>query len=108
MKAIIIGAAALAALFAAPAAYADDSGAAAGVATGAIAGGVVGGPVGAAVGAGVGGVVGGAATGPNRDRVIVEQPGAVETGTVSNCSSKTVRKENSLGDTKTTTTHSCD
>ncbi|WP_406855211.1 hypothetical protein ABEG18_22120 [Alsobacter sp. KACC 23698] len=107
MRTIIIAAAALAAVFAAPA-YADDSGAAAGVATGAIAGGVVGGPVGAAVGAGVGGVVGGAATGPNRDKVIVEQRGPVETGTVSNCASKTVQKQNSFGDTKTTTTQSCD
>ena len=108
MKAIIFGAAALAAVFAAPAAFADDSGAAAGVATGAVAGGVVGGPVGAAVGAGVGGVVGGAATGPNRDHVIVEQRGPVETGTVSNCSTKTVQKQNSFGDTKTTTRQSCD
>ncbi|GGH31549.1 hypothetical protein GCM10007036_42840 [Alsobacter metallidurans] len=109
MRNFVLGLAAVTAVVLAQPAFADDSGAAAGVATGAIAGGVAGGPVGAAVGAGVGGVVGGAVTGPNKERVIVEQRGpAVETGTISNCSSKTVQKENSFGDTKTTTTQSCD
>ncbi|PSC05887.1 hypothetical protein SLNSH_05760 [Alsobacter soli] len=107
MQKLVLGAAALAAAFLAQPAFADDSGAAAGATTGAIAGGVVGGPVGAAVGAGAGAVVGGAATGPNRDKVIVEQRG-VETGTISNCSTKTVQKQNEFGDTKTTTKQSCD
>ena len=53
-------------------AIAETGGAAAGAAAGGVAGAVVGGPVGAAVGAGVGAAAGDAASGPNRDRVIIE------------------------------------
>jgi hypothetical protein len=73
--------------------FAAEEGAAAGAATGAAAGAVVGGPVGAAVGAGVGGVTGGAATGPNRNGVVVEQRG---TG----CST-TTRQTTGVGGTTT-------
>jgi uncharacterized protein YcfJ len=88
-------------------ALAEDGGAAAGAVAGGTAGAVVGGPVGAAVGAGAGAIVGGAASGPEHHDVVVEHP-AETTGTVVEpCSSRTVQKQNSLGDTKTKTTTNC-
>ena len=86
-------------------AYADDSGATAGAVTGGVAGAVVGGPVGAAVGAGAGAVAGGASTGPNERNVVIEKE---RTGTVvSPCQSRTVTQQNSVGDTRSSTTTNC-
>jgi uncharacterized protein YcfJ len=103
----ILSTMALAACLAIPGlAYAEDGGAAAGAVTGGVAGAVVGGPVGAAVGAGAGAVVGGAVSGPEK-RVIVEEP-SVTTGTVVEpCREKTVKQQNSLGESRTTTTSNC-
>lgn len=87
-------------------AFAEEGGATAGAVTGGVAGAVVGGPIGAVVGAGAGAVVGGAVSGPEK-RVIVERP-ADATGTVVEpCRSKTVTEENSLGQSRTTTTSNC-
>jgi hypothetical protein len=89
------------------AASATEGGAAAGATTGAVAGAVVGGPVGAAVGAGVGAVAGGVASDSSNPppRAVVVQP--APTGSVP-CVSKTVRTENSLGESKTVTSERCD
>ncbi len=104
-NACVIGALAAFALFPAIA-MAADSGAAAGAVAGGAAGAVVGGPVGAAVGAGVGGLAGGAATGPDKN-VVIEHREPDTTGSV-NCGSKTVHKENDLGESKTVTRERCD
>src|SRR4051794_22398434 len=106
MRHSILALASAAALFALPSlAIADDAGAAAGATAGAVGGAVVGGPVGAVVGAGAGAAVGGATTGPNRTGVVVEERPGV-TGSVG-CSSTTVRKENSMGDSKTVRKEDC-
>jgi len=85
---------------------AEEGGAAAGAIGGGAAGAAVGGPIGAAVGAGAGAVIGGAASGNSRD-VTVEHR-TETTGTIeSECSSKTVHKENSVGESKTKTTTNC-
>src|SRR5215210_9492722 len=102
MRSSILALASAAALFALPTlALATDQGAAAAGATaGAVGGAVVGGPVGAVVGAGAGAAVGGATSGPNRPDVVIENRGPATTGSVG-CSSTTVHKENSMGDSKT-------
>jgi hypothetical protein len=106
MRGSILALASAAALFALPTlAIASEQGAAAGATAGAVGGAVVGGPVGAAVGAGAGAVVGGATSGPNKPDVVIEQRGAT-TGSVG-CSSTTVRKENSMGDSKTVHKQEC-
>ena len=108
MRRSVLAATTMAALFTFPAlALAAEEGAAAGAATGAATGAAVGGPVGAAVGAGVGGTVGGAATGPDRDRTTVERR-SVETTAPADCRSKTVHKENAMGDSKTVHKETCD
>jgi hypothetical protein len=104
MRKTLIGLAALSTLALGGAAMADEGGAAAGAATGAVTGAIVGGPVGAAVGAGVGGIAGGAASGPDRRDTVVVRPDA--TGSVG-CSSTTVHKENSYGESKTVTRDDC-
>jgi hypothetical protein len=106
MLKIMSGAILVVGLAASGAAWADDSGAAAGATTGAVGGAIVGGPVGAVVGAGAGAVVGGAVTGPNEKKVIIDQE---RTGTVvaPSCESRTVTKQNSFGDTKSTTATNC-
>ncbi|HEX8664262.1 MAG TPA: hypothetical protein VF744_09560 [Beijerinckiaceae bacterium] len=105
MRTSILALASAAALFALPSlAIASDAGAATGAATGAAAGAVVGGPAGAVVGGAAGAVAGGAASGPNRTGVVVED--RTTTGTVG-CSSTTVRKENSMGDSKTVHKQEC-
>ena len=104
MRRTLIGLATVSALAFAGAAMADEGGAAAGAATGAVTGAVVGGPVGAAVGAGIGGVAGGAASGPSHRDTVVVRPDS--TGSVG-CSSTTVHKENSMGDSKTVTREDC-
>ncbi|MFG1425850.1 glycine zipper domain-containing protein [Roseixanthobacter glucoisosaccharinicivorans] len=96
----------LAALLAGSSAYAGEEGVAAGAVAGGTAGAVVGGPVGAAVGAGAGAVAGGAASNHDRDRVIIERHDADTTGSI-NCSSKTVHRENSMGDSTTVRRESC-
>lgn len=88
-------------------ALADDGGATAGAVTGGVAGAVVGGPVGAAVGAGAGAVVGGAVSGPNKERVIVEQPAHTGTVVTEPCSSRTVQEQSSTGASRTTTSTNC-
>jgi hypothetical protein len=90
-------------------ASANEGGVAAGATTGAVAGAVVGGPVGAVVGAGVGAVAGGVASDAANPppRAVVVQPAPTVTGSVP-CTSKTVRTENSLGESRTVTTESCD
>ena len=98
MRKLVISALSVTALLALPTfALATDSGAAAGAATGAAAGAVVGGPVGAAVGAGVGRVAGGAATGPNREGVVIEQRSGT-TGSVG-CSTTTKQTSDATGTT---------
>lgn len=88
-------------LFAAPTlTFAETGGAAAGAAAGGAAGAAVGGPVGAAVGAGVGGAVGDAASGPDRQNVIIEQQGPAATGSVG-CTTTTQQKTDEFGDTTT-------
>ena len=104
MRKTLIGLAILSTMALGGAAIADEGGAAAGAATGAVTGAVVGGPVGAAVGAGVGGIAGGAASGPDHHDTVVVRPGAA--GSVG-CSSTTVHKENSAGDSKTVTRDNC-
>src|SRR6478752_6290359 len=70
MRNTLIGAAALAAMFALPSlAFAQSGGAAAGAATGAVGGAIVGGPVGAVVGGVGGAVVGGILDDADRPRV---------------------------------------
>lgn len=97
-------------ILALPTLAAAQEGAVAGAVTGAVTGGVVGGPVGAAVGAGVGGIAGAAAEdaakrGP--DNTVVVRPGPeASTGSVG-CETRTVTRENSVGDTKTVTTERC-
>jgi uncharacterized protein YcfJ len=105
MRNTLLAAASAAALLALPTlALASDAGAAAGATAGAVGGAAVGGPVGAAVGAGVGAAAGGAASGPNRHTVI-EHRGAT-TGSIG-CESKTVHKQNSMGDSKTVHKQEC-
>jgi uncharacterized protein YcfJ len=106
MRTMIVSAATAAALLALPTfAFASDQGAAAGATAGAVGGAAVGGPVGAAVGAGVGAAAGGAASGPNRPSVVIENRPAT-TGSVG-CQSTTVRKENTMGDSKTVHKQEC-
>lgn len=81
-------------------ALAETGGAAAGAAAGGAAGAVVGGPVGAAVGAGVGGAVGDAASGPDRQNVIIEHRNVESTGSVG-CTTTTKQKTDEFGDTTT-------
>ena len=81
-------------------ALAETGGAAAGAAAGGVAGAVVGGPVGAAVGAGVGAAAGDAASGPDRQKVIIEHRDPGVTGAVG-CSTTTKQKTNEFGDTTT-------
>lgn len=108
MRGLLAGIVAFGTLTAPLAVLAEEGGAAAGAVTGAVAGGIVGGPIGAAVGAGVGGLAGGAATGPSRpDTVYVVPDRGATTGGVG-CSTKTVRTENSYGESRTTTTERCD
>ena len=108
MRKVLIGVVAMG-LLGIPAATAQE-GAAAGAVTGAVTGGIVGGPVGAAVGAGVGGIAGAAAEDSSRrgpDAVVV-RPGPEVTGTVvEGCETRTVTRQNAVGDTKTTTTERC-
>jgi hypothetical protein len=105
MRSSILALASAAALFALPTlALATDQGAAAGATAGAVGGAVVGGPVGAVVGAGA--AVGGATSGPNRPDVVIEHRGAATTGSVG-CSSTTVHKENTMGDSKTVQKKEC-
>jgi hypothetical protein len=107
MRSSILALASAAALFALPTlALATDQGAAAGATAGAVGGAVVGGPVGAVVGAGAGAAVGGATSGPNRPDVVIEHRGAATTGSVG-CSSTTVHKENTMGDSKTVQKKEC-
>ncbi|MEP9378261.1 hypothetical protein ABLE91_16215 [Aquabacter sp. CN5-332] len=98
---------AVAALLAGTSVYAGDDGAIAGGAAGAAAGAAVGGPVGAAVGAGVGATAGDAATGPDRERVIIDRRGDPDTTGSVNCSSRTVHRENGMGDSTTVKQQSC-
>ena len=81
-------------------ALAETGGAAAGAAVGGVAGAAVGGPVGAAVGAGVGAAAGDAASGPDRQKVIIEHRDPGTTGAVG-CSTTTKQKTNEFGDTTT-------
>lgn len=107
MRNALIGLISVAALVL-PGTVVAQEGAAAGAVTGAVVGGVVGGPIGAAVGAGVGGVAGGASD-ADRGRggaVVVDRPAA--TGSVGGCTTRTTRTENSMGESKTTTTERCD
>ncbi len=69
MKRLLISAATLGLVLAAPlAAQAEEGGAAAGATAGAVGGAVVGGPVGAAVGGVTGAIVGGALSGPDETK----------------------------------------
>ena len=83
-------------------AFADGDGALTGAAGGAVTGAVVGGPVGAVVGAGAGAVIGGAATGPDRQRVIVEHPVPVQP-----CASRTTETTDSNGNSSVTRSMNC-
>jgi uncharacterized protein YcfJ len=99
MRKLVLAAFSASALLAAPvSSLATEGGAAAGAVTGGTAGAIVGGPVGAAVGAGAGAIVGGAASGPDRDRVIVEERAPATTGSVG-CSTTTQQRSDVTGTT---------
>jgi hypothetical protein len=97
MRGIIIGLSALAMTALPTLALADGNGAVTGAAGGAIAGGVVGGPVGAAVGGVAGGIIGGAASGPRPGPVVVAPP----PGPAAPCSSRSVTRTDSEGNSVT-------
>jgi hypothetical protein len=101
MRGVIIGLSALAFAGLPTLAFADGNGAVTGAAGGAVAGAVVGGPVGAAVGGAAGGIIGGATSGPG-PVVVAPPPGASVP-----CSSRTVTRSDSDGNSVTHQTTNC-
>ena len=97
MRGMIIAVSALAIATLPTLALADGNGAVTGAAGGAVAGAVVGGPVGAAVGGAAGGIIGGVTSGPGPGPVVVAPP----LGPAVPCSSRTVTRSDSAGNSLT-------